>query len=124
MKKLNEALYELEAGVYAEQRSDRQWYITDEQEEILSGPFATLEALDTWRGRDDVDPDATTLEEDLAAAPAEDLVTLREAAPHLGITRQGLEYRRKKGILGVDPVVTGRSTELYSLKALKAVYPS
>lgn len=60
----------------------------------------------------------------VTADQAEDLVTLREAAEHVGMTRQGLEYRRKKGILGVDPVVTGRSVELYSLRALKEKYPS
>lgn len=60
----------------------------------------------------------------VTADRAADLVTLREAAEHVGMTRQGLEYRRKKGILGVDPVVTGRSVELYSLRALKEKYPS
>lgn len=128
MKKLNENLYEIATGLYADRRSDGQWYVTDEDEEIQGGPFASLEALAAgWAPPPALSPVMNTTGEPevvVTQEQAEDLVTLREAAAHLPITRQGLEYRRKKGILGVDPVVTGRSTELYSLKALKAVYPS
>ena len=160
MKKLNETLYEIATGLYADRRSDGQWYVTDEQEEILDGPFASIEAVAASRVEaqlDALDPETVTMlkpgdpgwvefkfDQPVTIPPglhevtnttgepipvvtpeqAADLVTLREAAEFLPITRQGLEYRRKKGILGVDPVVTGRSTELYSLKALKAVYPS
>lgn len=55
---------------------------------------------------------------------AEDLVTLREAAQFLPVTRQNLEYHRNRGSLKVSPVITGRSTELYSLKQLKEAFPS
>lgn len=54
---------------------------------------------------------------------AEDLVTLSEAAKFLPVTRQTMATARRRGTLGVPPVVTGRTAVLYSLKALKARYP-
>jgi hypothetical protein len=151
VKKINEGFYELAPGLYAEQR-DAKWWVTDEKEQVQAGPFDSLEDLASSRVEADLDaldlstvkvarpgdpdfvdfPSALTTVTNRTDRPevvvnqavAADLVTLREAAAHLPITRQGLEYHRNRGTLPVSPVVTGRSVELYSLKALKEAFPS
>ncbi len=130
MKKLNETLYLIEPGMYAEQRGE-QWLITDEQEKVQAGPFVSLQVLE-----DSLKPGAEELRSfggdvvrvvvtppGLGADP-NDLVTLTEAATHLPITRQALYAAAKRGTLSVEPLVVGRQTKLYSLRALKEAYPS
>jgi hypothetical protein len=130
MKKITESFYEIEPELYAEWR-EGGWVITDEKAAVVAGPFATLELLDaslkpgaeevkTSQGetvRVVINPPGVT-----DRGPA-DLVTLREAAGFLPVTRQALEARKRRGTLKVSPVVVGRSTELYSLRELKEAFP-
>lgn len=132
MKRLSHDLYVVTPGTYVDRRAGA-WYVSDENSKILAGPFDSPEAA-----RDHVEgEEAATAEADLDALdPAtavvlkpgdpgfvvfqeDDLVTLREAAGFLPVTRQALEARKRRGTLGVSPVVAGRTVELYSLKALK-----
>lgn len=133
MKKLKDTLYKIEEGLYAEQRADGKWVISDEKYEVHGGPFDTLEELEASRMDNGEDQGPA---EPPPVAPAEppytpqdiadmtDLVTLREAAEHLPLTRQALEKRKSRGTLPVSPIITGRSVELYSLKALREAFPS
>lgn len=119
MKKLNEDIYLIEPGLFAERRG-QSWYVSDEDSNVLAGPFATLEALEA---------------RDAAPAPAPepestDLVTLRQASEHLPVSYQSLYAARGKGLLP-EPVrevqaawVKGGIMRLYSLAELKAVYAS
>lgn len=113
MKKLGNGFYQLEPGIYVE-RLENGWVISNEACEALTEPRSTLDAaVAEYRG---------------TAAPSErqpvdaDLVTLSEAAPLLGRTRQALAKARRAGTLQVDPVVTGRTVVLYDLAQLKARY--
>lgn len=148
MKKINEGFYEIEPELYAEMK-EGQWFITDEESEDIAGPFSSLEDLaasrvEAWLS--DLDPATAEVMKpgdpgfvnfkDIPVAPATppytpeqvtemtDLVTLREAAQFLPVTRQNLEYHRNRGSLKVSPVVTGRTVELYSLQQLKEAFPS
>jgi len=116
MKYLTDDLYEISAGLYAERRG-KTWVISDEKSEVLDGPFSSLEAL---TAKINGEPMPAGLEE----LDSTDLVTLREAADHLPMTHQALFAARSRGTLKVEPVVTARSTTLYSLKALKEAYGS
>lgn len=130
MKKINETFYEIEPELYAERRGAR-WFITDEQEEVQAGPFASLEVLQkslkpgaqeiaSWQGgveRVEIVPPGVPDDPD-------DLVTLTEGAKHLPVTPQALYAALKRGTLPVEPVVRGRTITLYSLRELKEKYPS
>lgn len=133
MKKLNDTLYVIEPGLYAELLTDGTWVVSDEKSTHVAGPFATLEELERSRmdAGGDVPPALTvvtnttgTPEVAVTALEAEDLVTLTEAAASLPVTRQALYAAAKRGTLPVEPVVVGRQTKLYSLKALKEAYSS
>ena len=115
MKHLTDDLYEISAGVYAERRG-KTWVISDEASEVLDGPFSSLEALNAKINGEPMPAEA------LGELDSTDLVTLREAADHLPMTHQALFAARSRGTLKVDPVITARSTTLYSLRALKEAY--
>lgn len=133
MKKLTEDLWLIETGLYAEQRGT-QWFVSDEQSAILSGPFGSLEDLQASRIEqvlDDLDVETAQVQKlpdgsvavSLDALDSTDLVTLSEAADYLPRTRQALTSARRRGTLKVEPVLEARTTKLYSLKALKEAYP-
>lgn len=133
MKKLTEDLWLIEEGLYAEQRGT-QWFVSDEQSEILAGPFDSLESLEASRIEqtlDALDVDTAQVQKlsngavavSLDSLDSTDLVTLREAAEHLPRTHQALYAAQRRGTLKVDPIVEGRTMKLYSLKALKEAYP-
>lgn len=133
MKKLTDDLHLIEEGLYAERRG-AQWFVSNEESEILAGPYASLEMLEkarqpgaiefsSWQGgieRVEIVPPGLAVAEYDAA----DLVTLREAAEHLPITHQALFAARSRGTLKVEPLIEARSTTLYSLRALKEAYPA
>lgn len=124
MKQINADFYVIEPELYAERRPGG-WLITDEQAKVVAGPFASLELLEASLTDARVPEEAKTFEGEAIPAPKpEDLVTLREAATFLPVTRQALEARKRRGTLKVSPVVVGRSTELYSLKQLKEAFPN
>lgn len=132
MKKLTDDLHLIEEGLYAERRG-AQWFVSNEQSEILAGPYASLDLLEkarqpgaveisSWQGgveRVEVIPPGLAVGDDPT-----DLVTLREAAEHLPITHQALFAARSRGTLKVEPLIEARSTTLYSLRALKEAYPA
>lgn len=134
MKKLTEDLYLIEPELYAELRGT-QWFVSNEQSEILAGPYASLELLQKARQpgavelktmangnetvRVEIVPPGVSLED----LDSTDLVTLSEAADYLPRTRQALTSARRRGTLKVEPVLEARTTKLYSLKALKEAYP-
>lgn len=133
MQKLNETLYLIEPGLYAELLTDGTWVVSDETSTPVAGPFATLAELEAslLDAGGDVPPGLATVTNTTAVpepvvtlSEADDLVTLTEAAGHLPVTRQALYAAAKRGTLPVDPVVVGRQTKLYSLKALKEAYRS
>jgi hypothetical protein len=123
MRKITDDLWKVddELGLYAERKAGL-WFLSDESETQLDGPFDTLEALEASRGGE---PEPQPVPEPggpLESYDSTDLVTLREAAEFLPITRQALQYHRRRGSLKVEPLVTARSIELYSLAALKEAY--
>lgn len=150
MKKISERLYVIEDGVYADRLPDGRWRISDEQENLIDGPFSSLQELqanledyaDIEAELDAADPDAMDVKrpgdpgflvyngQNFEANEARDgtietadLVTLSEAAKFLPVTRQTIQTARRRGTLNVDPKVVGRTTTLYSLSELKARYP-
>jgi hypothetical protein len=123
MRKITDDLWKVddELGLYAERKAGL-WFLSDESETQLDGPFDTLEALEASRsGEPELQP-APEPGGPLESYDSTDLVTLREAAEFLPITRQALQYHRRRGSLKVEPLVTARSIELYSLAALKEAY--
>lgn len=130
MKKLTDDLWLIEEGLYAERRGE-QWFVSDEQSEILAGPYRSLELLEKARHRGAVEVGSWQggVERVNIAPPgvedydSTDLVTLREAGEHLPISHQALFAARRRGTLKVEPLITARTTTLYSLKALKEAYP-
>lgn len=123
MKRLRDGLYVIEPERYAERRG-AEWFVTDEEEQIVSGPYASLERLEEAR---------IFAEHDFFDSPppgkrmlGDDLVTLRQAAKHLPVTHQALYARRRTGGLPAPAVVqeqpSGRTMEFYNLSELAALF--
>lgn len=124
MKQITADLYLIEPELYAERRG-AEWFTSNEQSEILSGPFATLAALEAER------TGTPLVVESFATPPAVDpgdLMTLRQAAKRLPVSSQALYARRAKGGLPEPrqtvPSLTARSgrVDLYSLADLAPLF--
>lgn len=112
MRRLRDGLYVIAPQLFAERRGE-SWFVTGEEDEVIDGPFPTLEALEAAQ-RGEVTDDGDRL------------VSLREAAKSLPVTHQALYSRRRTGGLPAPRTTHvqhgGREVELYSFAELAALF--